>query len=155
MIVRQLIICVMLSDVKLQYLTCQLQSERLFVKCVLDTAHWKWPAQGTSTAPIVSAHFRSLLGRIAAATYRIRLEISTARRIFPMCSTLDRKMRSPKLPPPLRWICDAVKCMIPSAQLSPHPTQQLYRFVYFSTGRRCGQHTHAQRPRYCSSNRPQ
>jgi len=50
----------MLSDVKLQYLTCQLQSERLFVKCVLDTAHWKWPAQGTSTAPIVSAHFRSL-----------------------------------------------------------------------------------------------
>jgi len=50
----------MLSNVKLQYLTCQLQSERLFVKCVLDTAHWKWPAQGTSTVPIVSAHFRSL-----------------------------------------------------------------------------------------------
>jgi len=25
--------------------------------------HWKWSAQGTSTVPIVSAHFRSLLGR--------------------------------------------------------------------------------------------
>jgi len=23
--------------------------------------HWKWPAQGTSTVPVVSAHFRSLL----------------------------------------------------------------------------------------------
>ena len=23
--------------------------------------HWKWPARGTSTVPVVSAHFRSLL----------------------------------------------------------------------------------------------
>ena len=35
---------------------------RIFsLKNIFIFLHWKWPAQGTSTVPIVSAHFRSLL----------------------------------------------------------------------------------------------
>ena len=31
-----------------------------YLKNIFIFWHWKWPAQGTSTAPVVSAHFRSL-----------------------------------------------------------------------------------------------
>jgi len=37
-------------------------------KNVLIFLHWKWPAEGTGTVPIVSAHFRSLLRRDLSAT---------------------------------------------------------------------------------------
>jgi len=32
----------------------------ILFKNILISLHWKWPAHGTSTVPIVSAHFRSL-----------------------------------------------------------------------------------------------
>jgi len=42
--------------------------------------HWKWSAQGASTVPIVSAHFRSVwlmlvlsLGSVVTAAYRLLL----------------------------------------------------------------------------------
>ena len=31
-----------------------------YLKTVFIFSHWKWPAQGTGTVPIASAHFRSL-----------------------------------------------------------------------------------------------
>jgi len=31
-----------------------------YLKKILIFYHWKWPAQGTGTVPIVSAHFRSV-----------------------------------------------------------------------------------------------
>ena len=32
----------------------------LFEKYIFLFQHWKWPAQGTCTVPIVTAHYRSL-----------------------------------------------------------------------------------------------
>ena len=33
---------------------------------IVSYQHWKWPAEKTSTVPIVSAHFRSLLETVGA-----------------------------------------------------------------------------------------
>ena len=38
-------------------------------KYIFIFQHWKWPAQGTSTVPIVSAHFRSLCASFWAASH--------------------------------------------------------------------------------------
>ena len=40
-----------------------------YLKDVFIFEHWTWPSQGTSTVPVVSAHFPSLLSRIALHRY--------------------------------------------------------------------------------------
>jgi len=39
----------------------EIASVYVYMENIFTFQHWKWPAQGTSTVPIVSAHFRSLL----------------------------------------------------------------------------------------------
>jgi len=52
--------------IKIYHSICWWKNSKSSVSCFLTHSvfifqHWKWPAQGTSTVPTVSAHLRSLL----------------------------------------------------------------------------------------------
>jgi len=63
--------------------------------------HWKWPAQGTSSVPIVSAHFRSLMGRRLSRPIRA----SRVRHWLPSPSAILGPSVILELKVP--WICSA------------------------------------------------
>ena len=91
-------------------------------------------------------------GRIAVATYRIRLRISTARWIFPLCRTMAGENA------PSSGGCGPNVARFLGFQPSLCPKRHLDRFSRLRSAHNCDRQTDRQthRPRYvCSNNRPQ
>jgi len=118
---------------KLQSAFCQFQTvsfrvlfdkiSSVYLKNIFIFWYWKWPAQGTSTVPIVSAHFRSLFftgkkllyaggGCVPLAPLWCLSDHSSARTCFSRTSACDCAQPNKRLKKKLPRNCEVANILV-------------------------------------------